>query len=211
MLPSEVLNLMINKKDLEKIKREIESFEELRERIIIDSREILHHSKNAIHSIHRNKLDDADVLLKKAREVVVVLNTHIKKDPSLGFVGAYRSSIQEYVEAACYYAFVKSRKLLTRDELEVDYEDYLLGLCDLTGELARRAVVCATHRDVKQLDEIKSLIEGIYDFFISINLRDWDLRKKADAIKWNLKKLEDIMYDLNLRTTTATPHPAHPS
>lgn len=202
---------MINKKDLEKIKSEIESFEELRERIIIDSREILHHSKNAIHNVHRNQLDDADALLKKAREAVVVLNNHIKKDPSLGFIGAYRSSIQEYVEAACYYAFVKSRKLLTRDELGVDYEDYLLGLCDLTGELARRSVVCATHRDIKQLEEIKALIEGIYDFFISINLRDWDLRKKADAIKWNLKKLEDIMYDLNLRThhhTTqqTTPH-----
>lgn len=191
--------MMINKHDLQKIKNEIEQFEELREKVIIDSREILHHAKNAIHAVHRNSLEDAEQLLHKAQNAVKQLNKSIKGDVSLTFIGAYRSSMQEYVEAMCYWRFVQHRKLPTRNELNVDYEDYLLGLCDLTGELARRAVVCATHRDVNQLNDIKNLIEGVYDFFISINLRDWDLRKKSDAIKWNLKKLEEILYDLNIR------------
>ena len=190
---------MINQKDLQKIKQEIEEFEELRERIIVDSRDILHHSKKAIHALHRNQLDEAHDLLGKAKQALKKLNSVIVKDPSLVSIGAYRSSIQEYVEATCYYSFVKHRTLPTRHDLEIDYEDYLLGLCDLTGELARRAVVCATHRGLQELDDIKNLIEGIYDFFISLNLRDWELRKKADAIKWNLKKLEELLYDINLR------------
>ena len=191
---------MINQKDLQKIKQEIEAFEELRERMIVDSREILHHSKKAIHAVHRNELDEAPTLLKQAEQALKKLTKVIQGDRSLASVGAYRSSIQEYVEAACYYSFVKKRTLLPRHELKVDYEDYLLGLCDLTGELARRAVVCATRRDVQQINDIKNLIEGVYDFFISLNLRDWELRKKADAIKWNLKKLEEILYDLHLRS-----------
>ncbi|MDP7506717.1 MAG: hypothetical protein QF362_04730, partial [Candidatus Woesearchaeota archaeon] len=80
--------------------------------------------------------------------------------------------------------------------LGVNSEDYLLGLCDLTGELGRRAVSLATKREFKEVELIKDTVEEIYGEFLKFNLRNSQLRRKSDSIKWNLKKLEEIMYDI---------------
>ncbi|MBT7927970.1 hypothetical protein HN695_06565, partial [Candidatus Woesearchaeota archaeon] len=32
-----------------------------------------------------------------------------------------------------------------------------------------------------------------------MDLRNGELRKKSDAIKWNLKKIEDILYDISMK------------
>jgi hypothetical protein len=34
---------------------------------------------------------------------------------------------------------------------------------------------------------------------LDFDFRSGELRKKSDAIKWNLKKIEDILYDLKLQ------------
>ena len=46
---------------------------------------------------------------------------------------------------------------------------------------------------------IKELVAEIYEEFLKLNLRNGELRKKSDSIKWNLNKLEDIIYQLELR------------
>ena len=39
----------------------------------------------------------------------------------------------------------------------------------------------------------------IYGEFLKLHLRNGELRKKSDAIKWNLKKLEEVMYDISMK------------
>jgi predicted translin family RNA/ssDNA-binding protein len=72
-----------------------------------------------------------------------------------------------------------------------------LGICDLTGELTRRAVSLVTKGKGKEVLVIKNFVEDIYGEFLKFDLRNGNLRKKYDSIKWNLKKLEEIMYDLS--------------
>jgi predicted translin family RNA/ssDNA-binding protein len=74
-----------------------------------------------------------------------------------------------------------------------------MGICDLTGELTRMAVAKATKREFKTVEEIKEFVEAIYGEFLKFDLRNGNLRKKYDALKWNLKRLEEVMYDTTRR------------
>ena len=72
------------------------------------------------------------------------------------------------------------------------------GLADLTGELGRKAVHDAIKKDFNSVLKIRLLVEEIYGEFLKFDLRNGELRKKSDAIKWNLNKLEDLVLSLNL-------------
>ncbi|MBI2651437.1 hypothetical protein HYX01_03130 [Candidatus Woesearchaeota archaeon] len=94
---------------------------------------------------------------------------------------------------------VVNKKIPTKVALDIDTEDYLMGLCDLTGELVRKAVNEVIIKNFDSAVEIKSLVEEIYGEFLNFNLRNGELRKKSDQIKWNLKKLEDVVFEIKMK------------
>ena len=187
---------MLNKKDFAEIGKEIKKLEEQREVLIRKSRDILSLSKQLIYSLHRNELKEASVLADKAN----------KEKKSLQKMGSFTdtnidsAAFQEYAEAVTYYEFVKSKTIPSAKSLGISVEDYLLGLCDLTGELVRRAVASVIGKNFKEAEEIKSFVEELYGEFIKFDLRNGELRKKADSIRWNLKKLEEVIYDYKLKS-----------
>lgn len=187
---------MIDKQEFKKIRKEIEDFENKREQVIIKSREIIQISKQIIYALHRDDIKQAASSVKsinKKKQDLLKLTT-ISLDTNINQV-----AIQEYVEALTYYYFIKNKKIPSRKFLGVDTENYLMGLCDLTGELVRKAVNSVIHKNFKEAFLIKELVDGIYGEFLHFNLRNSELRKKSDSIKWNLKKLEDIIYDAKIK------------
>ena len=81
----------------------------------------------------------------------------------------------------------------------MDAENYLLGVCDLTGELARRAIFSVVNENYKEVKKINEFVETIHNEFLDFELRNGEIRRKSDSIKWNLKKIEETMYDLKIR------------
>ncbi|MFH1849686.1 MAG: hypothetical protein ABH879_05870 [archaeon] len=187
---------MLNKRDFADIERELEQFDAIREEAIKQCRVVLKASKQAIYCVHRNELKEAGGLLSQAGKVLSSLRKAALKNPKLEAVGAMSEGMQEYAEAMCYLDFVRNKKIPTRAEVGANSEDYLMGLCDLTGELARRAVMSAAGKNNEDVETIRALVDEIYGEFIKFNLRNGDLRRKSDSIKWNLKKVEEIVYDL---------------
>ena len=190
---------MIDKKALAKIRSDLHKFDEKREAVIKTSRDILRSSKQAINAVHRENMKDASSLLKKAEKDIKKIEAMFKKDAKLHSVGAYNAAMEEYAEAKCFLYYVETGKLLSPTKLRMSGETYLRGLCDLTGELGRKTVRLATHGKYKELEKIRNLVDDIHAFFASLNLRNSDLRKKYDSIKWNLKKIEEVLYDVNIR------------
>jgi translin len=190
---------MINEKDFLRIKKELVLFDKEREELIKKSREILKQSKQAIYLVHRNEFKVAEKLLEKIEKEIKNIKKTIKCNPKLDFLGAYSVANQEYVEAKCYYGFVKNNKIPTCSDLNVQVEDYLLGLCDLTGELGRRAVASVIKKEFDNVYKIQDVVDQIYGLFLQLDLRNGELRKKSDGIKWNLKKIEGIIYDIKIK------------
>ena len=185
---------MLDKKEFGKIRKEIADFDIKRELLIQKSREVINISKKIIYALHRNDINSAFKYVQDIEKKKKYLDSKASLDTNMNQV-----AIQEYVEALCYYHFIKNNKMPPRASLNVDTESFLLGLCDLTGELARKAVNDVIKKNFKHAVKIKELVEEIYGEFLEFNLRNNELRRKSDQIKWNLKKLEDIVFELKIK------------
>jgi len=186
---------MLNKKEFAKIRKEIENSDKVREEIIQLSRDIINISKRVIYSAHRGDLAEAFKYVKEIKNKKSRLDkVNISVDVNIN-----KTAYQEYAEALCYYGFVKNKKIPTRASLNIRTDDYLMGLCDLTGELGRKAVNDIIKKKFKDALLVKKLVEEIYGEFLKFNLRNSELRKKSDAIKWNLKKIEDVIFDAKVK------------
>lgn len=179
-------------KNFDEIRKNLKTFEINREEAISKSREVIKLSKQIIYSLHRNDFKEASVDVKKIKDKIKSMSS---KHYDTGIVSV---AFQEYVEAVCYYEFIKNDKIPSLKELNVDAGSYLMGLCDLTGELERRAVNATIKKNYDEVYKIKILVEEIYWEFLKIDIRDNELRRKADAIKWNLKKIDELVLGIKI-------------
>lgn len=183
---------MITKKEFEKMRAEMEQHDELREKLIAESRKILKKSKAAIYSAHRSDIKQAEKLLKEAKQLIGKAEKISKKGNVGNSTGAFNDALEEYVEAACYVSYLQSRKIPTAKQLGVTVHTYLPGLSDLVGELVRKAVNSAAKGNYKTALEIKEDVETLYAELMLFNWRNSPARRKFDAIKYGLEKLEDL-------------------
>lgn len=178
-----------------KLKEHIDAFDATREQVIKQSRDVLKLSKRAIYAVHRGDLQGAEQLLAEARAA----KQHIEGLEAEARIGSFTSACEEYVEACAFMAFSKREELPAPEELGVQPEEYLGGLADLCGELARRAVLAATERKREEVDRIHTLIEELYGHFVAFDFRNGELRRKYDSIKYHLQKVEEVRYELEVR------------
>lgn len=190
---------MINKNDFKEMEEELKEYDSLREEIIKKSRDVLKYSKQVIYAIHRSELDSAQTLIGSMKEDIAKLNILVNKSPALYFEGSYKVAVQEYVEAVLYFEFVKNKRLASSKDLCVKTDYFLLGLCDLTGELVRKAVHDAIENNYTEVLKIRDFIDQLYGTLLHFDFRGGELRKKFDAIKYDLKKVEDILFSLKLK------------
>ncbi|GLV39685.1 translin [Carabus blaptoides fortunei] len=92
----------------------------------------------------------------------------------------------------------------------LDLEDFLHGLLQLSSELARFAVNSVTNGDYNRPMEIAKFVAELNAGFRLLNLKNDSLRKRFDVLKYDVKKIEEVVYDLSIRglkpgTTTAPP------
>jgi len=187
---------MIDTKKFESMRKIMQDYDSERERLIKKSREVLKLSKQVIYAVHRDELEQAEELIKKIEEQRKNLNKISEHSDALLFEGSYKIAIQEYVEALLYYNFIKNGKLIN---LDVKPTHYILGLCDLPGELVRKAVFLAGKGKVEEVIKIKDLVDEIYGELLKFDFRENEIRRKFDSIKYDLRKLEDLVLDLKLK------------
>ena len=173
-----------------------------REEIIAKAREITKLSKQAIYNFHRDDVAKGQDLLQKATSLILETNELVQHS-TLKEVGSFRASLEEFAEAKTFQYFLEHKKIPTRKELEfpipIHYDTYLLGLSDFSGELVRRCVTCATNDKVDHVKEMYATVEELYGLWLQFNFRTSELRKKFDTLRYNLSKIETIVYELHMR------------
>ncbi|KMU92121.1 translin [Coccidioides immitis H538.4] len=89
--------------------------------------------------------------------------------------------------------------LKDQDAFHLTIEEYLLALINLVEELTRLAVNAVTLGDYSRPLKISAFVSEIHSGFQLLNLKNDILRKRSDGIKYSVKKVEDVVYDLSLR------------
>jgi len=189
---------MIKKTFLAKIKKDLELYQQERNLIFGESRKILQSSKTAIFALHRGDEKQSAESLNQAEAILTKLNKTYNKGNRLRFEGSYKAAMEEYVEAKTFSQILSGKPL---DKLAIDSigpEEYINGLADLTGELVRQAVLQATAGNYQVLEKYKLFTEEIVGYLLTLYLSG-QCRQKFDDSKRNLKRLEQIIYEVKIQ------------
>lgn len=172
-------------KIVNKIEKSIDDKDKIREQALRSSREIIIGCRKAIQLIHQESMKNAINNIKKASTKLQGLYELTKDYPELFHSGFVENAAQELVEAQCFYNVMKGRDLPDPDDIKTTYSSYLLGLCDLVGELRRTALDSIRAGEAKEADNYLSMMDDIYDVIIRFDYPSGliPIKKKQDMVR----------------------------
>jgi len=175
---------------IEKIDQHIGEKEKIREDALKFSRDIIISCRKGIQQLHRNLLENADVYLKQAAAKLVELCELTKNHPDIFNAGFVENAAQEYVEIHCLYNIMRGEDLPDPDTIQTTYSAYLLGLCDVVGELRRGALDFMLEGHTEKANEYLHHMDRIYDAIMSFDYPSAlvPIKKKQDMIRALIEK-----------------------
>lgn len=188
---------MVNKKFIQELKDGYVKGEGERRQIISLSNQALHDSKRVIFSLHRDNFELAEKSLKEIEEKLVFMDKKFGH-PRLKEEGSFKAAMEEYVEAKMYYLVLAKKKIDKVKGIKIDTESYLGGICDLTGEMVRLAINQAAKGKTSEVEKIKEAINEIMAELVEFDMTGY-MRTKYDQAKTNLRKIEQIDYEIKIR------------
>ncbi|CAH1761928.1 9139_t:CDS:2 [Entrophospora sp. SA101] len=159
---------------------------------------------------------------KTCRHINAILNTaHSAKPEEIASIGQkaidnfgevknhLEKTLQTSLFLAAFAIYLSTDKLITIDLVEdlfnvkinigndiqdfhIPIEDFLYGYINLTNELSRLAVNSVTVGDYDRPIRISKFVKELYTGFQLLNLKNDNLRKRFDGIKYNIKKIEEV-------------------
>lgn len=90
-------------------------------------------------------------------------------------------------------------KTSQKDGFHLDIEDYLMGVLQLASELSRFATNSVTLGDYERPMQISRFMADLSAGYRLLNLKNDNLRKRFDGLKYDVKKIEEIVYDISIR------------
>lgn len=190
---------MINKKLFDHLKDKHENFIKNRRMLIKETSDILSASKQAIFAYHRSDKKEAERLIKEAEKGLKSIDDRfVSKNPSLLQEGSLKAAQEEFMEAKFFGLVLDNKKLDLVKGIEIHFESYFGGLCDLTGELVRKSVNLVSAGKMKDVQRFRKITEEVIKELIKFNLVG-QLRTKYDQARNNLRKMEDIAYDIKIK------------
>lgn len=74
-----------------------------------------------------------------------------------------------------------------------------MGILQMSNELSRFATNSVTLGDYNRVLSLQRFIGDVNGGFRLLNLKNDNLRKRFDSLKYDVKKIEEIVYDLSIR------------
>lgn len=190
------------------------------------AREIL----TVLQSVHQpsgfkeipSKCAKARELFCTVRTQIAELKTKFPMEQYYRFHEHWRFVLQRLAFLAAFVVYLESETLVKREEVaqilgievvrekgfHLDVEDYLAGVLIMASELSRLAVNSVTAGDYNRPLRISNFINELDSGFRLLNLKNDPLRKRYDGLKYDVKKIEEVVYDLSIRGLAKEPEAA---
>jgi translin len=175
---------------IEKIDHHIGEKEKIREDALKTSRDIIICCRRGIQQLHRDQMNEAENYIKQASEKLTQLYDFTKDHPDIFHAGFVENAAQEFVEIHCLYNIMKGKDLPDPDTIQTTYSAYLLGLCDVVGELRRGALDFMMDGNTAKANEYLQHMDQIYDAIMSFDYPSAlvPIKKKQDMIRGLIEK-----------------------
>ncbi|KAI9008945.1 translin [Phycomyces nitens] len=147
---------------------------------------------------------------------VKALETLVPENEYYRYNGLWHRSVQQAVFLAVFKHYLDTEELIDLNGVErcigvkvdlhnnmtsfhIQLEDVLHGYISLISELSRLAVNAVTVGDYGRPIRISKFVKDLSGGFQLLNLKNDNLRKRFDGIKYDVKKIEEVVYDITLR------------
>ncbi|KAK7285031.1 hypothetical protein RJT34_19788 [Clitoria ternatea] len=168
---------------------------------------LVHHSRPTAELLEKAK-SQVDVLKERYRQLAEILGGC--PGQYYRFHGDWKSETQSVVSLLAFMNWLETGNLLEHKEAEeklglnssefgLDVEDYLIGVCFMSNELPRYVVNQVTAGDYDCPRKVLKFLTDLHAAFRMLNLRNDFLRKKFDGMKYDLRKVEEVFYDVKIR------------
>mmetsp|Transcript_9712 Transcript_9712/g.17509 ORF Transcript_9712/g.17509 Transcript_9712/m.17509 type:complete len:242 (+) Transcript_9712:29-754(+) len=87
----------------------------------------------------------------------------------------------------------------TESILCIPIEAYLIGICSCINEMTRLGMNRVINGDLEFIKNAIPFASDVYASFQLLNLKNDAIRRKFDAMKYDIRKLEQIQFDLIVR------------
>jgi len=177
---------MKNLEDIvDKIGTSIDEKEKIREQSLKYSRDIIIGCRKAMQCIHQDLMRDAKEHIKKSSAKLAQLQDLTSDYTEIYHAGFVENAAQELVEALCLYNIMKGEELPDPDKLQTTYSSYLLGLCDVVGELRRHVLELLREGETQKANEHLDLMEKIYDSIMRFDYPSAlvPIKRKQDMVR----------------------------
>ncbi|CAE6466924.1 unnamed protein product [Rhizoctonia solani] len=204
----------MNTDDLDKLSRDFEAESELRDTIRKEVLELDRKSRNAtgIMSL-RPLIESSSLVVNSCREELAKIASAVPPNQFWRWKDMWTRSLQNIIFVAVLNEYLVTERLLTLPECEqllgvnaewrgrfqIPSEDYLHGIIALVNELSRLAVNTVTLGDFSRPVQISVFVRDLYSGFSLLNLKNDSLRRRFDSLKYDMKKIEEVLYDVSLR------------
>ena len=155
--------MLLTRKDLDLIQRNLARFDEVREEILNLSRVATRLSGSSILEIHRGDLKTASTSLQQVEKALAKIDELCRDYAELRASQGVIVAFQEFVEATTLRTYVERKRIPALKEVRSDPRSYVLGLLDVVGEFRRMTLNSLRKGQVEKAEKLLELMEGIYE------------------------------------------------
>jgi len=175
---------------IDKIEKEIDEKNQVKEQVLHLSRSIVINCRKSIQKMHQNKFTDAEQLIKETSAFISKLYYTSEKFPEISSAGYAENAAQEYVEANCLYHILMGKDLPDPETLLTSNTSYLTGLCDVVGELRRKALDAMLNGEIEKAHRFLDIMEDMYDAVLRFDYPSSlvPIKRKQDVLRTLVEK-----------------------
>ncbi|PPR01150.1 hypothetical protein CVT26_016051 [Gymnopilus dilepis] len=178
---------------------------------------------NKIHSTPPESipalLESVRPTLSSCQSVTAAIAELVPENQYWRWKDMWSNSMRTAVFAAALMEYLSNRRLLSlaqasetlgmkaewSDRMTLPVEDYLHSLISLVNELSRLAVNSVTLGNFEEPIKISMFVKELFAGFSMLNLKNDTLRRRFDSLKYDIKKIEEVVYDVSLRKLAEVP------
>ncbi|KAJ1880765.1 Translin-1 [Coemansia sp. RSA 1722] len=173
------------------------------------------------HSVPQSQtievVDSAKPQFAQMKQKISELSKLIEPVTFYRYHDMWSNALQTACSLAVFATYLSENRLATPEDIEkllgqkvnvdngqitefvITVEEYLHGIISLFSELSRLAVNSVIANDIKRPQDISTFASELYSGFQLLNLKNDSLRRRFDSIKYDIKKIEEVQYDLRVR------------
>jgi translin len=175
----------------EQIRLSLSAKDAAREKVLPLCREVVRYSGNAIRAVHRQEFEQAEELLRSARNLLDEVGQAVGKCGELSYTGFFRDAQKEFAEGSITLTLVMGKPPPGPAELGIDSAAYLNGLGEAVGELRRYLLDSMRKGDLSRGEELLSAMDDIYNVLVTMDFPDavtGGLRRTTDMVRGVLER-----------------------